>query len=203
MPAGHAKGLSEDWRSVWIGLVNFARSLGVIVGAGGPGWGVTARVWTGLSGAVAPVSKAYAGVSGVASLVLTYVFLLIVMTAGAAALRVGLGRFIRGFTIVFWASYVCWIIGSWAYLAATADKVATFGISWSLNLTAEAGFLVALVAGVALGGVFPPLRAGTPDALRPPWCIKTASVVLRGFFGAPAAARLGLAPARMFRGRCA
>src|SRR2546430_840583 len=172
MPAGHAKGLSEDWRSVWIGLVNFALSLGVFVGADVLGWGVTATVWTDLSGALAPVSKAYAGVSGVASLVLTYVFLLIVMTAGAAALRIGLGRFIRGFTIVFWASYVCWIIGSWAYLAATADKVATFGISWSLNLTAEAGFLVALGAGPLRGDPFPAVVAGSARGHPPPWGTK-------------------------------
>ena len=203
MLAGHAKGVSEDWLSVWIGLFIFVLSLGVFVGADVLGWGVTATVWTDLSGALAPVSKAYAGVSGVASLVLTYVFLLIVMTAGAAALRVGLGRFIRGFTIVFWASYVCWIIGSWAYLAATADKVATFGISWSLNLTAEAGFLVALVAGLLVGNLFPAFVAVTQEAIRPEWYIKTAIVILGGFLGVTAAERLGLATAVMFRGLCA
>jgi len=203
MLAGHAKGVSEDWLSVWIGLFIFVLSLGVFVGADVLGWGVTATVWTDLSGALAPVSKAYAGVSGVASLVLTYVFLLIVMTAGAAALRVGLGRFIRGFTIVFWASYVCWIIGSWAYLAATADKVATFGISWSLNLTAEAGFLVAPVAGLLVGNLFPAFVAVTQEAIRPEWYIKTAIVILGGFLGVTAAERLGLATAVMFRGLCA
>src|SRR2546430_17276817 len=120
MPAGHAKGLSEDWRSVWIGLVNFALSLGVFVGADVLGWGVTATVWTDLSGALAPVSKAYTGVSGAASLVLTYVLLLIVITAGAAALRVRLRRVNRGFTLGFWASHVCWIIRSRGYLEAAA-----------------------------------------------------------------------------------
>src|SRR5438128_3517466 len=203
MPAGQAKGVSEDWLSVWIGLLIFVLSLGVFVGADVLGWGVTAAVWIDPSRALAPVSKAYASLSGLASLVLTYVFLLIVMTAGAAALRVGLGRFVRGFTVVFWASYVCWILGSWAYLAATADKLGTFGISWSLNLTAEAGFLVALAAGLLVGNVFPAFVAVAREAIRPERYIKTAIVILGGFLGVTAAERLGLATAVMFRGLCA
>src|SRR5882762_2467724 len=173
-----AKAVSEDWLSVWIGLLIFVLSLGVFVGADVLGWGVTAAVWTDLSRALAPVSKAYAGLSGVASLVLTYVFLLVVMTAGASALRVGIGRFVWGFTLVFWASYICWIIGSWAYLAATADRLKAFGISWSLSLTAEAGFLVALVAGLLVGNFFPAFVEATREAIRPEWYIKTAIVIL-------------------------
>src|SRR5438128_524468 len=99
MPAGQAKGVSEDWLSVWIGLLIFVLSLGVFVGADVLGWGVTAAVWIDPSRALAPVSKAYSGLSGLASLVLTYVFLLLVMTAGAAAVRVSLGASVRGFSI--------------------------------------------------------------------------------------------------------
>ena len=135
-----AKGVSEDWLSLWIGLLIFILSLGVFVGADVLGWGVTTAVWTDVSKALAPVSKAYVGLSGIGSLLATYVFLLIVMTVGAALLRANIGKFIGGFTVVFWASYVCWIIGSWAYIAATSDKLKAFGIPWSLNLTAEAGF---------------------------------------------------------------
>jgi hypothetical protein len=54
-------------------------------------------------------------------------------------------------------SYLCWFIGSWAYFAATPDKLASYGIGWSLNLTSEAGFIVALLAGPAAGNFFPPL----------------------------------------------
>ena len=198
-----AKGASEDWLSVWIGLLIFVLSLGVFVGADILGWGITTAVWTDLGKALAPVSKAYAGLGGIGSLVATYLFLLVIMTIGAAALKADIGKFVTGFTFVFWASYVCWIVGSWAYLAATADKLKAFGISWSLNLTAEAGFLVALIAGLVVGNLFPGLVEATREAIRPEWYIKTAIVILGGFLGVTAAEKLGLATAVMFRGLCA
>src|SRR5713226_10770255 len=80
-----AKGVSEDWLSLWIGFLIFVLSLGVFVGADVLGWGVTTAVWTDVSKALAPVSKAYAGIGGVGALVATYVALLVVMTLGAAA----------------------------------------------------------------------------------------------------------------------
>ena len=204
MASGHAaKGASEDWLSVWIGLLIFVLSLGVFVGTDILGWGITTAVWTDLGKALAPVSKAYAGLGGIGSLVATYLFLLVIMTIGAAALKADIGKFVTGFTFVFWASYVCWIVGSWAYLAATADKLKAFGISWSLNLTAEAGFLVALIAGLVVGNLFPGLVEATREAIRPEWYIKTAIVILGGFLGVTAAEKLGLATAVMFRGLCA
>lgn len=198
-----AKGISEDWLSVWIGLAIFVLSLGPLVGADVLGWGVTTAVWTDPSKALAPVSKAYGGLSGAGSLIVTYVVLLILMTGGATLLRASVGKFIGGFTVVFWASYLCWIIGSWAYIAATSDRLKAFGISWSLSLTAEAGFLVALIAGLAVGNLFPRVSAAIKEATRPEWYIKTAIVLLGGFLGITAAERLGLATSVMFRGLCA
>jgi uncharacterized membrane protein YadS len=198
-----ARGVSEDWLSVWIGLFIFVLSLGVLTGADVLGWGITTAVWTDIGKALAPVSKSYAGLGGVGSLVLTYLFLLVVMTIGAAALRARLGRFIAGFTFVFWASYVCWIIGSWAYIAATTDRLGAYKIGWSLSLTAEAGFLVALIAGLLIGNFAPGLVEVAREAIRPEWYIKTAIVILGGFLGVTAAEKLGLATAVMFRGLCA
>src|SRR5215470_6959018 len=198
-----AKSISDDWLSVWIGLFIFVLSLGSFVGADVLGWGVTTAVWTDLPKALAPVSKAYARLSGVGSLVTTYVFLLVLMTLGAVWLRARIGRFVAGFTVVFWASYVCWIIGSWAHVAATSDRLTAYGITWSLNLTAEAGFLVALIAGLVVGNLLPTLAEAIKEAVRPEWYIKTAIVLLGGFLGITAAERLGLATSVMFRGLCA
>ncbi len=198
-----AKSISEDWLSVWIGLFIFVLSLGSFVGADVLGWGVTTAVWTDLSKALAPVSKVYARLSGVGSLVATYVFLLVLMTLGAVWLRARIGRFVAGFTVVFWASYACWIIGSWAYIAATSDRLTAYGIPWSLNLTAEAGFLVALIAGLVVGNLLPGVSEAIKEAVRPEWYIKTAIVLLGGFLGITAAERLGLATSVIFRGLCA
>ncbi len=144
------------------------------------------------------------GLSGFASLLLTYLFLLVLMTAGAAALRANIGKFIIGFTVVFWVSYICWIIGSWANIAVTTPPdMKKFGISWSLKLTAEAGFIVALIAGLIVGNFFPGIGKAIKEAVRPELYIKTAIVILGGFLGVVAAEKLGLATAVMFRGLCA
>ncbi|GAB4410649.1 MAG: putative sulfate exporter family transporter [Thermodesulfovibrionales bacterium] len=198
------KGISEDWLSVWIGLFVFVLSLGVLVGADLLGFGITTGVWTDLSKALKPISKAYAGLGGIGSLVVTYLFLLIVMTIGAAALKANIGRFILGFTLVFWISYICWIIGSWANIAVnTPGDMKKFGITWSLKLTAESGFIVALLAGLIVGNFFPRFAESIKEAVRPELYIKIAIVILGGFLGVVAAEKLGLATAVMFRGLCA
>src|SRR5207244_7108794 len=116
----------------------FVLSLGVLVGADLLGWVVTTSVWTDLAKALAPVSKAYAGIGGVGALIATYLVLLVVMTLGAAALRTDVKRFALGFTAVFWLSYACWIIGSWGNFAVNtpADKQKC-GIDCALNLAIE------------------------------------------------------------------
>lgn len=195
--------LSEDWLAVLVGLFLFGLSLGAFAGADALGWAVSTSVWTSLSKALAPASKNYASLGGVLSLLATYVFLLAVMTLGAKALRADVVRFAKGFTFVFFAGYISWIIGSWAYIAATPDKRGAFGIGWSLNLTNEAGFIVALLAGLGVGNFFPTVAARIKEAIRPELYVKTAIVILGGFLGVKAAEQLGLATSVMFRGLCA
>jgi len=198
------KPLTEDWLSLWIGLFIFVLSLGVFVGADILGFGITTGMWTNLSKALNPISKAYAGLGGIGSLILTYLFLTIIMTIGAAMLKANVKKFIIGFTLVFWISYICWIIGSWANIAATTPgDLKKFGITWSLKLTPEAGFIVALVVGLLVGNFFPGFAATIKEAVRPELYIKTAIVILGGFLGVIAAEKLGLATAVMFRGLCA
>ena len=199
-----AKGISEDWLSVWIGLLVFVLALGMLAGTDVLGWVVTTGVWTDLSKALNPVSKAYSALGGVGALVATYVALLVVMTAGAAALKADLARFALGFTAVFWISYLCWIAGSYANFAVTTPAdMQKFGIGWSLKLTNEGGFIVALAAGLVIGNFFPGFAAWMKEAVRPEWYIKTAIVILGGFLGITAAERLGLATSLMWRGLAA
>lgn len=141
------------------------------------------------------------GVSGFTSLLLTYLFMLAVMTVGAVALRANIGKFIIGFTLAFWISYACWLIGHYAYIAAQdAQKV---GIPWSLKLTGEAGFIVALIAGLAVGNFFPKLAETMKEAIKPELYIKTAIVMMGALLGLKAAESFSLASAIMFRGLCA
>src|SRR5947209_12443752 len=196
-----AKGISEDWLSVWIGLLAFVLALGALGGTDMLGWVVTTSVWTDVSKALNPVSKVYSALSGVGALIATYVALLVVMTAGAAALKADLKRFALGFTAVFWISYLSWIAGSWAHFAVTTPAdMQKFGIGWSLKLTNEGGFIVALLVGLAIGNFLPGFAAWMKEAVRPEWYIKTAIVILGGLLGLIAAEKLSLATSLMFRG---
>ena len=191
---------TEDWWALWIGLGVFLLSLGPLVGKDLLGWGVTTSVWLSLGKAMAPVSKAYTGMSGIVALLLTYLFMLLIMGLGAKALKFNLKEFTIGFTVIFWVSYACWLIGNYAYVAVTPDKRAAFKIPWSLGLTGEAGFIVALLVGLILGNFFPSVTAFLKEATRSEWYIKTAIVILGASLGVQAAGATGLAKAVMFRG---
>src|SRR5205809_1511303 len=126
------------------------------------------------------------------------------MTAGAAALKADLRRFALGFTAVFWISYLSWIAGSYANLAATTPAdMQRFGISWSLRLTNEGGFILALIAGLIIGNFFPGFAAWMKEAVRPELYIKTAIVLLGGFLGIMAATQPVLAKSILIRGAAA
>lgn len=198
------QGISEDWLSLWIGLLIFVLSLGVMVGTDVLGWVVSTSVWTDIGKALAPVSKAYSGLGGIGALIATYIALLVVMTAGAAMLKANVARFAIGFTVVFWLAYICWIIGSWASFAVnTPADMKKFGISWSLKLTSEGGFIVALLGGLFIGNFMPAFAAWIREAVRPELYVKTAIVILGGFLGVTAAEKLGLATSVMFLGLAA
>jgi uncharacterized membrane protein YadS len=198
------KGISEDWLSVWVGMLVFVLALAVLVGADVLGWVVTTGVWTDATKALTPASKAYASMGGVVSLLVTYIALLAVMTAGAIALKANVGKFAAGFTAVFWISYLCWIVGSWANFAVnTPADMQKFGIGWSLKLTAEGGFIVALLGGLVVGNFMPGFANWMKEAIRPELYIKTAIVILGGFLGITAAEKLSLATSLMFLGLAA
>jgi len=241
------QGISEDWLSLWLGLLIFVLSLGIFGGFDILGWGINTKVWTEASKAIAPVSKKYAaikgeitrvdgqkltikkadgkeetitvkedtsgikvgdkyvkkGVSGIVSLILTYLAMLVIMGAGARLLGTDVKKFVMGFTIVFWISYLCWFAGHYAYIAATKNQLENFKIPWALSLTGEAGFIVALIAGLVIGNFFPKLSEAMKEASRPELYIKTAIVIMGAGLGLKAAESFSLATAVMFRGLCA
>ncbi|HLA78005.1 MAG TPA: putative sulfate exporter family transporter, partial [Vicinamibacteria bacterium] len=74
---------SEDWMALWLGLLIFALSMGQLIGLDLLGWSMKTNVWMSLGKAVQPVSAGFAGLGGGWSLVLTFLFLLGLMTLAA------------------------------------------------------------------------------------------------------------------------
>ncbi len=194
---------TEDWWAVWIGLAIFTLSLGVLAGADLLGWAVKFEVWREAGRALRPASRGYAALGGWGALVATYAALLGLLAVGARALGADVKRFAVGFTVIYGVSALCLFLGHYARIAATPDKLDAFGISWSLNLTGEAGYILALAVGLAIGNLWPGLTERLSEAARPEWFIKTAIVIMGAALGVKAAQATGLATAIVFRGLCA
>ena len=190
--------------AVAIGLGVFALALVSLFGTDALGWVATTSVWTNPTTALTTASKAYASLGGFSALVLTYLALLAVLSAAAYALGDDVGRFAVRFTVAFAIAYGAWFLGSWAYLAAvTPADQAKFGVSWSLKLTNEGGYIVALVAGLVIANGFPAFAEWLKSAIRPELYIKVAIVILGAFIAVTMAGKLTLASSLLLRGLAA
>jgi uncharacterized membrane protein YadS len=196
--------MTEDWWAVYLGLLIFVLGLGALVGMDLLGWVVKPSMFVDLGKSLAPASKAYAAMGGFLSLVVTYIVLLVLFTIGAGAMGWKIGKFVYGFTVIFWVTYCCVIAGNYANIAANAPAdIKKFGLSWSLRLTAESGLIIALLVGLFISNLLPRFANSLKEATRPEWYIKTAIVILGAGLGVKAVAAMGLASAVMFRGLCA
>lgn len=194
---------TEDWWAVWLGFMLVALALPVTAGLDALGWVVKTNVWIAPAAALTPFSPSYANLPGIVSLGFTFLFLLGLVSLGAYAQGFSLRRFVPSFSVIFGISFLCWFLGHCAYIAQTPDKRAAMGISWSLGLTGEAGYILSLLAGLLIGNLLPAPARWLKDATRPEWYIKTAIVILGASLGVKAVAETRLMSAIMFRGLAA
>ncbi len=193
--------VNEDWLAVVLGLAIFVLALAALANVDLIGWVVTTSVWTNLGQALKATSKDFSSLGGIGALFATYASLLIVLSASAVALKTSVTRFALAFTAVFWIAYASWVIGNFAHFAAvTPAEQQKFGISWSLKLTNEGGYIFALLAGLIIANFFPRLAEAVKEAVRPELYIKVAIVILGGVFAVTAAGKLGLASSLILRG---
>ncbi len=144
-----------------------------------------------------------AGMSPFVSLLCTFCFALVLMSLGAIALGANLPRFALAFTLTFWLAYLCWFLGHYALIAATQQEAGKLGLSWSMSMSGEFGYIIALVLGLIIGNFFPGLAKLMRESARPELFIKTGIVIMGAGLGVKAAQSFGLASNIMFRGFCA
>ncbi len=184
---------TEDWWAVWIGLAIFAASLLSLGGADLVGWMARPRAWewTEVVGAFAfgklfaPAGAAYAGWHPLASFAVTYLVFTAFFSVGAKYLGLDVRRFALGFTVLFVVTWAAWIAGNELHLTMVDAAVSgrnryrEAALSWGLQLGEGAPYLLALIAGLALGNFAKRFAAARlAEAARPEWYIKTAIVFL-------------------------
>jgi uncharacterized membrane protein YadS len=197
-------GIGEDWLSFWTGFAVFLLSLGVFLGADLLGFGAKVGTWTDLSKAIVPVSASFQWMPAWLSVLATYLFLGLVVGIGNWFLGGNPRKFALAFTLVFALSFACWVLGNYANIAATTPaEFKKFGIGWSLKLTGEAGFVLALLAGLLIGNFLPKLAGLMKEALKPELFVKAAIVLMGAGVGIKALENSSLAWGIMFRGFCA
>jgi uncharacterized membrane protein YadS len=195
--------LSEDWLSLWLGLFIFLLSLGIIFNLDILGWGIKTSTWVSLSKAFSTVSKNYT-LSPIVSILLTYLFMLVVVGFGNWLLGGNPVKFFYAFTVIFALSFACWVLGNYANVAATTpSEFKNFGITWSLKLTGEAGFIIALILGLLISNFFPKFAETLKPAVAPELYVKTAIVIMGASVGIKAIENSSLAFSIVFLGLCA
>jgi uncharacterized membrane protein YadS len=139
----------------------------------------------------APAGAGYAGWHPLASWVATYLVFTALFATGARYLRLDVRRFVVGFTVLFVVTWAAWVVGNELHLTivdAAVDgrnRYAEAGLSWGLQLGEGAPYLLALIAGLALGNFAKGFAAKRlAEAARPEWYIKTAIVFLGVNLGA-------------------
>src|ERR1035441_5656764 len=171
--------ISEDWLSFWTGLLVFLLSLGVFLGSDLLGFGAKVGTWTDLSKAITPVAASFKWMPAGLAVLSTYLFMGILVGIGNWLLGGSLKRFTVAFTLVFTISFACWVLGNHTHIAATTPaELSKFGIGWSLKLTGEAGFVLALLAGLVIGNFLPKLAGRLQEAVKPELFVKAAIVIM-------------------------
>jgi uncharacterized membrane protein YadS len=197
------KWLTEDKLALILGLIIFGLSMLNFGGVDPLGWVVKINVWTDASKIFSPATGAYKEMSGLVALALTWVFATAMLGLGVKALGGDPKRFATSFTLVFFISYFCFSLGNYATIAATPDQLKKFNLTWAMGLTGEAGFIIALLAGIFIGNFMPGTATKLKDALRPEMYVKIAIVILGAELGVKSVDALGLASSVIFRGLCA
>jgi len=183
---------TEDWWAVWIGLTIFAASLVSLAGVDLVGWMARPRAWewTDVAGALAwskffaPAGAEYAGWHALASFFTTYAVFTALFAFGARFMGLDVRRFVLGFTALFLVTWAAWVAGNELHLTmvdATVNgrnRYRDAGLSWGLQLGEGAPYLLALIAGLAIGNFAKGFAARLAEAARPEWYIKTAIVFL-------------------------
>ncbi len=208
------KGLTEDKAALLLGSAIFLVAMLNFAGVNCLGWIVKAGTWLDpvkMFGATASSTGKALGAwaspeaTGWICLVLTYAVITALLAVGVKLMNANVVEFAKAFTLVFFVAYLCYGLGNYAYIAVapTPAALAKAKITWSMGLSGEAGYIVALIAGIVVGNFMPGVAEAMRPACRPEMFVKIAIIIMGAELGVKAAQAIGLAGHVVFRGLCA
>ncbi|MFV2005591.1 MAG: putative sulfate exporter family transporter, partial [Gammaproteobacteria bacterium] len=121
---------TEDWWAVWLGLLLFGAGLMSIWGIDLVGWMAKTKTWEWstfwsdpsfdglLKAAHGKAGKAYEGMGGLASLLVTFAVFGSLTTIGAYFQKLDVKKFFYGFTLIFFITWASWMAGHEAHFKA-------------------------------------------------------------------------------------
>jgi hypothetical protein len=113
---------TEDWWAVWLGLIMFGVGLLTVWDVELVGWMTKTKTWAwgdfSWKNALKPAGKAYKDMHPLVSLGLTYVIFSALTCTGAYFMKLDVKKFFQGWTIIFFITWACWIIGHEAHFKA-------------------------------------------------------------------------------------
>ncbi|MEE4116415.1 MAG: putative sulfate exporter family transporter [Marinilabiliaceae bacterium] len=174
---------TEDWWSVWIGFTLIFLGLFSLLGVDLTGWVAYPSKWmpgtdyTFLKG-LKPLGSAYSSIGFLGSLMVTYAVLTVIFLLAARAIKWDVKKFWLGWTILFFLTYLLWVLGQHAYFAADATSKAKYGLDHVLSLGGGSSYILALFTGLVIGNFIKPVADILRPAAKPELYIKIAIVLL-------------------------
>lgn len=167
---------TEDWWSLWIGLILFFLGFAVLSGIDAVGWLPGPVKWIDLGKSIK--IPGYPGAPLAPLMIGGWAFITALLCIAAKFMEKNMKRFVVAFSIIYWITWACWLFPHHAYLSATPLDYARFGISGSAMLGGGAAYLVALAVGFFIGNVLRKQAAFLREASLPEMFIKIAIVLL-------------------------
>ncbi len=169
---------TEDWWSVWLGLLMVVLALVAAAGIDLVGWVTQPATWIEPSKGFKIVGKSWQGLGAAGGWIVTYLVFTVLTGIGAKAMKWDVKRYVGAWTVLYVITWVCWFVGKNAHIAAMSNQYGKYGITWSLNMGGGGAYLLCLVVGLIIGNFFKGFAEWLKPAAKPEWFIKTAIVFL-------------------------
>ncbi len=164
---------NEDWIAFWISFIIFVLSIYSFFG-----WLPKINALSISLNKIFTLFSEY-NYLGAFSILLLYIFTLIILSIGAKAMNINLKDFTIGYTIIFFASYFIWIVSHYLYIYYLVPLLSKFlNVNALINISSDIGYIFALIAGLTISTLIKNLPKPLEVASKSFWYIKIGILII-------------------------